>query len=102
MTTIRYYNGYDYGYFETDLLDLVEYGTQSQCCKFFRHVLKFADDRLQIVADLSAEIFDRLSELRTLLDIMTACAGTTKTDINRTKTKIKRLEKAEKLCQEVK
>lgn len=100
MTLLRYWNGTDYGYFQTDIMDLFEYGTQAQTKKFVKKVFALCEDRFEIYSQLVGQIIDKLSELRTLTDIMLE-SNAMKTEIKRIDTRIKRLEKAQALCEEV-
>lgn len=98
MIFLRYWNGTDYGYFETDLLDLFEYGTQAQTKKFVKNVFALCDERLEVYGQIVDDLLDKLSELRTLVDIMSA-SNATPTEIKRVTTRLKRLEKAQALCE---
>lgn len=95
--TLHYYNGTDYGTFDTDILDLFENGTIRQTQKFFKSVLLLCDDYVSIVSELLGDVIDKLSELETLLDVMQA-DNAAKKEIDSLNRRIKRLKRAEELC----
>ena len=102
MTTIKYYNGTGYGYFELkDPAALFEESTQKQTKMFFKSVLQRSEEAVSIAGYMLGLIIDSLSELYTLSDIIEADPKHKRSELTRIQTRIKRLEKAKKLCQEI-
>lgn len=101
MTSLRYWNGDSYGYFEIDILDLFENESQAMTKKFVKKVLRLCDwDELdRVLGETMNDLSDKLSELQTLLDILDA-NNATPTEKKRVNTRITRLEKAKALCEE--
>lgn len=94
---LKYYNGHDYGYIETDLLEFVEFSTIPKTRKLFNSVIHLCENNIEIAADLLGKLIDKLSEYETLLDVMKA-EHAAQRDINKLTQVIKRYRRAEDLC----
>lgn len=93
----KYYNGTGYGYFETDILDLFENCSINQTKMFFKTILRQCENSCELASEIAGNVIDKLSELETLADIMTA-DNAKKTSIGRINRRINRLKRAKELC----
>lgn len=93
----KYYNGTDYGYFETDVLDLFENCSINQTKMFFKTILRQCENSCELASEIIGDLIDKLSELETQADIM-AAEHATKTSVSRINRRINRLRRAKELC----